>query len=359
MDYRVCILAHPGPPEALVGLQQEALAASGLPLRLEHCPVEPQGLHSLLEQLRTDESCIGAAVFSPFCRAALAYSQHASAAAHGTGIADTLLRRRDNSLQADTAGVRAFVDSLREAGLSSARTALVLGGGNLARIALAGLQELGCQRVLIGYRHPRRPNELSSLFKHQRRNFSYFPLSEMQDFFAWADSQGLFSLRSQVPPPDGPGGKKRKDDQGFKRWDILVQATPVGLRPEEEPLVSTDSFLRCFNFVYDLVPAEQGTVLTKLAHDSGVPSRSGYGLLWRQAQYARELWLAQCRRVLAGEPDPPLEFVAERRGTESGQRRGWRGSRQDGTRQETSRDGRAGEHDAADKPRFVVKRRGS
>ena len=71
------------------------------------------------------------------------------------------------------------------------------------------------------------------------------------------------------------GGRKRKDDQSFKRWDILVQATPVGLRPEEEPLVSNDSFLRCFNFVYDLVPAQQDTILTSLARQTGVPSRSG------------------------------------------------------------------------------------
>ncbi len=354
MDYRVCILGHPLQPLGFAELHQQAFDAAGLPLRAEACEVPQQGLHSVLEKLRSDAGLLGAAVFAPYCRPALAYSQHASAAANSTGLADTLLRRQDGNLQADATGVRAFVETLREAGLSSARTALVLGGGNLARIALAGLQELGCQRVLIGYRHARRPNELSSLFKHQRRNFSYFPLAEMRDFFAWADTQGLFSLRSHVPPPDELGGKKRKDDQGFKRWDILVQATPVGLLPEEEPLVSTDSFLRCFNFVYDLVPAPEHTVLTRLAHETGVPARTGYGLLQRQSALAREQWVAQYKRILAGEPDAPLEFVAEpRRSGGDGPRRGYRGGQ--GSRGSASPAG----NDGAERQRFVVKRRGS
>jgi shikimate 5-dehydrogenase len=312
--------------------------------------VPPQGLHDVIGALRLDNSCIGAASFSQYSRPALAYCQYASAASSATGIADTLIRGRDGALYGDTTAVAAFGDALQARGVKSIRTALILGGGNLARVALAALRDLGCQRFLVGYRHPRRPSELSSLFKGLRRNMGFFPLAEMQDFFAWAEKRGLLSSRSSVPPPEDLPGKKKNSDQGFKRWDLLVQATPIGLRPEEEPLVSNDSFLRCFSFIFDVVPAEE-TVMTSLAKQAGVPALSGAGMLARQAELARGLWLAQARRLESGEPDMPLDFEGAIAVEVKRARRGRRGSgggHADGN-------GRGAPSSAKS---FVVKRRG-
>jgi shikimate 5-dehydrogenase len=338
-------------------LHREAIAAAKLPFELHEPNVPPAGLHDLLASFRTDEQFLGAALTAPYARPALAYCQYASASAASTGIVDTIIRGRDGSLYADTTAVHALIDSLAGRGVHTVRTALILGGGNLARVALAALREMGCQRYLVGYRHPRRPLELSSLYKGLRRNLGFFPLAEMRDFFDWAEGRGLLGHRSNVPPPEDLPGKKKNSDQSFKRWDILVQATPVGLRLDEEPLVNNDSFLRCFNYVMDLVPAEE-TTLSSLARQAGVPSLSGLDMLRRQAEMARSLWTAQLRRIERGEPDAPLDFEGHIAVEARRVRRSRRPGEGQGRDQRGRGDGRGNGQPSQPSKSFVVKRRG-
>ena len=103
-------------------------------------------------------------------------------------------------------------------------------------------------------------------------------------------------MPSPLEQPTAGGG-----DDGIKRWDILVNATPVGQPPNEKvsPVPCTN-FLRCFERVVDMVPATHTTPLIELAEQAGVPALRGLALFQLQAAYSRELWVREYRRRQQG-----------------------------------------------------------
>jgi shikimate 5-dehydrogenase len=108
-----------------------------------------------------------------------------------------------------------------------------------------------------------------------------------------------------MPPPSGRNSVGDFTD-GIKRWDLLVNATPVGQPPHEtESLVTSRNFLRCFDRVLDLVPTDQPTLLTRLAEEANVPAIHGQRVFELQAEYSRELWVGEYRRRVDGRGAKP------------------------------------------------------
>ena len=305
----VQIGAAPQNPQAV------ELLGLGLPadadLVVENLQAALPDFHQCLVGLLHDPELLGVAVAEPYQPVAGAYCTELSPEAEACGAVDTLVRHQDGSISGYCLAVEAVGTALRELGIKGVRTALVLGAGGAARVVLAALRELGCNRYLIGYRHPRRPAELASQFRHQRKQFAFFPLDEMLDFFTWADRHSVFNGRAMPPPAELPGGRTRSrgaggrdDEEGLKRWDLLVNATPVGsLRSpaaDEEPLVSNESFLRCFRLILDMVPQEQPTTLVSLAVQAGVPAHTGRHVQELRLAAAQTLWLAELQNRLSG-----------------------------------------------------------
>lgn len=311
MEYRIVMIGHPLQRTALGDAHNEAFTQLGLPIRYERLEVPPVNFHRELTGLLQDPSFIGAKIGSPYKQTVLAYCQELTHAAQGIGAVNTLVRRPTGLIVGDNTDVPAFVRCLDEQQVQRVRTALILGAGGAARVALAGLREMGCARYLIGYRQPRRITEISSQFKNIRRQVTYFAMSDMADFFSWADANAIFSPERLMPAPDPPapeprrrgksgGGQQRRgpvaSDDGIKRWNMLVNATPVGLDGESKPLISNISFIRCFEHVLDMIPLREPTVLMELALQAGVPVISGYRLLQLQAECSRELWINEYQR---------------------------------------------------------------
>ncbi len=302
MEYSIYLVGHPLRRSPLGDSHNEAFRAEGLPIRFERLDVPPVNFHRTITELLRDECFLGAKVSVPYKQTTLAYCQELTITAQGIGSVNTLVRRASGLVLGHNTDVAAFTQYLREAGVDRVRSALILGAGGAARVALAGLRDLGCARYLVGYRHPRRPPELSSQFKGIRRQIDYFPLQEMQDFLAWTKERGLFAHGPALPSPleqTSAGG----GNDGLKRWDILINATPVGQTPHEDasPIPCTN-FLRCFERVFDMVPALRTTPLVTLAEQAGVPALSGLGLFQLQASYSRELWLKEYQRRVQGKP---------------------------------------------------------
>jgi shikimate dehydrogenase len=300
VEYTVYLIGHPLRRSPLGDAHNEAFAAEQLPIRFERLDVPPVNFHRTITELLREESFLGAKVSVPYKQTALAYCQELSITAQGIGSVNTLVRRPSGLVYGHNTDVAAFTQYLRDQGVDRVRTALILGAGGAARVALAGLRDLGCARYLVGYRHPRRPPELSSQFKGIRRQIDYFPLQEMQDFLGWTTQRGMFAnspaMPSPLEQPSAGGG-----DDGLKRWDLLVNATPVGQPPHEDlSPVTCPNFLRCFERVVDLVPTSRSTPLIELAEQAGVPAMRGLMLFELQAAFSRELWVREYRRRQQG-----------------------------------------------------------
>ena len=302
MEYTVYLIGHPLRRSPLGDAHNEAFSSEQLPIKFERLDVPPVNFHRSITELLRDDGFLGAKINVPYKQTTLAYCQELSLPAQGIGSVNTLVRRASGLVLGHNTDVAAFTQYLRETGTERVRSALILGAGGAARVALAGLRELGCARYLVGYRHPRRPPELSSQFKGIRRQIDYFPLEEMQDFLRWTTERGMFANGPALPSPleqASSGG----DDDGLKRWDILVNATPVGQPPYENASpVNCTNFLRCFERVLDMVPAPRVTPLVSLTEQAGVPALSGLGLFKLQAAYSREIWVREFTRRLKGKP---------------------------------------------------------
>lgn len=303
LQYKVYQIGHPLTAEPLGDVHSPVFAELGVPIVYEPCEVPPVNFHRVMSQLLRDNACLGAKLQAPYKQTALAYCQEVSSTAQGIGAVNTLVRRPSGLIFGHNTDVSAFVKCLQEQKVKRVRTALILGAGGAARVALAGLRDLGCARYMIGYRQPRRPAELSTQFKGIRRQMSFFPLAEMMDFFAWADLSGRLRAIAQEqshlasPEDDEHEESKENGNDGPKRWSLLVNATPVGnIVNDDEPLLSSRAFLRCVDRVLDMAPAREETKLIRLAQSAGLPYVEGRTLYLTQAVYSRELWLREYAR---------------------------------------------------------------
>jgi shikimate dehydrogenase len=88
---------------------------------------------------------------------------------------------------------------------------------------------------------------------------------------------------------------------GMAEADILVNATPVGMKPQD-PLIIKKEALSSRLFVYDLIYNPSATPLLKAAQDAGCKTANGLGMLLHQGCLAFEYW--------TGKP-APVEVMRE------------------------------------------------
>jgi len=79
------------------------------------------------------------------------------------------------------------------------------------------------------------------------------------------------------------------DDLAIDKSDILINATPIGMKPEDPCLVD-ESLLHKNMFVYDLIYNPGETKLLKLAKQKGAKTSNGLGMLFYQGVMAFKHW---------------------------------------------------------------------
>ncbi len=91
--------------------------------------------------------------------------------------------------------------------------------------------------------------------------------------------------------------------EACRRAEIVIQATSVGLRPEDPPLVGADAF-HAGQWFYDLIYHVPETAMMRAAAAAGARAANGLGMLLHQGALALEIWtgrpapLAPMRRAL-------------------------------------------------------------
>jgi shikimate dehydrogenase len=204
---------------------------------------------------------VGLSLTMPLKRVALEVAGEVTPLAAAVGAANTLLleggrRRADNT---DVAGI---LGAIREAGLTRARTAVVLGAGGTARAALAALRELGVAEPTVLVRDPRRAEELRAAAER----LGVRPVV----------AGGLF---------DGP----------LPPADVVVSTLPAG---GADPVAAHP--WRGRPVVLDAVYAGWPTSLARSASGAGCTVVSGLGMLLHQA--------AEQVRLMTG-LEPPVDAM--------------------------------------------------
>lgn len=137
-------------------LHRAAYAALGLDWRYDLVEVDVAGLPAAVAGL--DEHWAGASLTMPLKSAVLDLVAEASPLALAVGAVNTLVPvpGRPGAWRGENTDVHGVVAALADAGVTTARTAAVLGGGATAASALAGLAQLGVPEPVVHVRSPER-----------------------------------------------------------------------------------------------------------------------------------------------------------------------------------------------------------
>ena len=252
-------------------MHNAAFEALGLVWQYDLLPVPPGQLGTALADLRAGEFR-GANVTVPHKSAVMAFLDEIDDAARTIGAVNTITvqGKRWRGHNTDAAG---FVRALREAGLEPAgRRALLLGAGGAARAAAYALAQAGCAVAI----HNRTTNRAAKLVHH------------LQDL-------DLCAPVAWVP------GKAALDQLDLARFDLLVNATSVGMWPRAEDTpwareLAMPSHWTVFDLVYN--PLE--TRLLWQARQAGANTIDGLGMLVWQGALAFALWTGQ---------EPPADLM--------------------------------------------------
>jgi shikimate dehydrogenase len=245
---RCAIVLHPAGHTLSPVIHQAAYRELELDARFEVWDVPPGELERALERAR-ESGVRQLAVSLPHKERALALADRASEAARAIGAANTITfaaggTRADNT---DWIGVRGTLEPL---GPWSGRRATVLGAGGAARAVVYALRALGA-RVTVVNRTRERAQRLA----------------------------------------DELGAEVGELDDAF---DLLVNATPLGMHPDPEGTPVAAQRLRPGTTVFDTVYRPLETRLLREASARACRTVGGLEMLVLQAAEQIRLWSGRC-----------------------------------------------------------------
>ena len=247
-----------GPETQLYGVLGKPLAHSLSPLihnaafsarslNALYVPLEAADLDDFLE-FDASYPVQGVSVTIPFNEVACTLAHSLSVEASETGAVNTLVRQK-SEWHGENTDVDGFMRPLRRHMHIGRMRAVVLGAGGAARSVVQGLHAQGAS-VCIVARDAAKAKLLADKFKAEHA--------------PWDQLQHL-------------------------RWDLLVNATPVGMYPEVERSPMPAEWLTG-EWVYDLVYSSRETKLLKDAVRQGCKTLAGVEMFLGQAVRQQQLW---------------------------------------------------------------------
>jgi shikimate dehydrogenase len=199
----------------------------------------------------------------PYKELVLRHLDGASPEARAIGAVNTVVRRGRRWLGFNT-DASGFVAALTQERKFSPRgkKVLILGAGGSARAVAYGLARAGVRSIMLANRTPARARKIASDFRR------LFPRIE----FAGVSLAGI------------PSGR------GREKIGLVVNATSVGLKSKDRPLVNGKEFPNRKSLFVDLIYRPAETKFLKSARRSGHRTLNGLGMLAYQGAAAFELW---------------------------------------------------------------------
>lgn len=203
----------------------------------------------------------GVNVTIPHKQNVIPYIDQLSEEAELIGAVNTIVNDNGTLVGHNTDG-RGFIRSLQEETnfTASGQQVLIVGAGGAARAIAFQLALEGIEQLLI---------------------------TDLE----FAKAESLSTEIAKNVAVDATAIKQEQIKEVMETTDLLVDATPVGMHPNEdvEPVVSTE-LMHGDLIVYDVVYNPRETVLLKAAEQAGAQPVSGLGMLLYQGVIAFELW---------------------------------------------------------------------
>jgi 3-dehydroquinate dehydratase / shikimate dehydrogenase len=213
-----------------------------------YLPLEASGLDDFLE-FHQHHPFEGASVTIPFKEEAYQNAHSLSVSAEGTGAVNTLLRK-EMGWHGENTDIDGFLGPLRRIRHLARIRAVVLGSGGAARAVVYALRSQAAS-VCVVARNAAKARGLAARFQ--------------ADYGRWEELHQM-------------------------RWDVLVNATPVGMYPQVDESPVPGEWLNG-ELVYDLVYNPAQTRLLKDAATRGCKTISGVEMFLGQASRQQQLWL--------------------------------------------------------------------
>ena len=241
--------------------QNAAFKASGIDFVYFPFLVKPGDLEMAVKSIKS-LNMAGVNVTIPHKKKVLAYLDKVSPEAKMVEAVNTICYRDDKLIGYNTDG-KGFISSLTgEGGFDPQRKrALVLGAGGAAWAISFALIEAGVRRLSITNRTKRKAEVL---------------LNHLTKFFRDKCEIMLVDF------------DKVNSSTVMNNIDLLINATSVGMHPED-PLLVNPELLTPHTFVYDVI-YNRKTKLLKAAEEKGLPCLGGLGMLIYQGAYSFEIW---------------------------------------------------------------------
>ncbi|NCA81638.1 MAG: shikimate dehydrogenase [Opitutae bacterium] len=257
------LLGHPVGHSLSPAMHNAAFKALGLNANYALLDVQPGDIPRTLEDLRAKKFG-GANVTLPHKEAAYRFlaAKHAlSDTAQLLHSVNTVVFRPDGSLLGDNTDAPGFLDALKESFRASPRGKhiLLLGCGGAGRaLALACAME-GADSILV-----------ADVNLATRRRL-------------------LLALRKAAPGLPVAGVSLDRARTAARDCDLIIQATPVGMKPGDPSLLPPEAF-RKGQFVFDLIYIPAVTPLLATAKAAGARTANGLGMLLHQGARAFHRW---------------------------------------------------------------------
>ena len=259
---KVCmLLGYPVAHSASPAMHNAAFRALGLDYVYIPWAVRPEDFPRSLEVLRWMENFAGASVTIPHKEAALHAVGRLSPEASSIGAVNTIVPQA-GILMGHNTDAWGFLASLKEEAQvdpKGKKVALVGAGGGAKAVAYC-LAEAGSAEIRLFNRDRERAQSLLTQLRKTFRNIEVL----------------AFALHDITP-------------QVLAKMDILINATPVGMKPSDTPLFNY-KMLPSHLLVCDLIYRPPETPLLKEAGSRRCRILNGLGMLLYQGVRAFELW---------------------------------------------------------------------
>jgi shikimate dehydrogenase len=269
---QVGLIGYPVSHSLSPQMQQAAFDALGIEARYVLWETQPGTLAQRIASLRSP-GVLGANVTIPYKEDVVSLLDEYDAAAVKIGAVNTIVNRdgRLVGYNTDAAGfIRALTDFTGCAFDCHGKKAVILGTGGAARAAAVALLENGVgELALLGRTHGR----VDALVNHLR------------------------ALDSGERRVHGASIGSSEANRFLSVADLLVNATPVGLRMDDEVLLVDIDLLQAGAFVMDMVFNSSQTRLLGAAHARGCHVLNGLAMLLYQGALAFELWTGRAAPV--------------------------------------------------------------
>ena len=261
---RVGLIGWPVEHSVSPSMHNAAFRELGLDWEYWLLPTPPAKVQARLGALEGD-GFRGANVTVPHKQAVMAYLQSVAQSAQTMGAVNTIVVHEGHLRGANTDG-DGFLAALREAGFEPAgREALVLGAGGSARAVVYSLAKAGSPVTVLN----RSAERAASLVGRLKDAGACSPLTAL--------SQDAYL-----------------EELELGRFDLLVNATPLGMWPEIHTSPWPDGLPFPSHWtVFDLVYNPEETRLIVQARAAGAKAIGGLAMLVHQGARAFELWTGQ------------------------------------------------------------------